>query len=392
MDTKPTYSDGNEPYVDDSSATVSVLDLPVGDEQIAPQPEAQEWTGPRCEKCGAPIKSELVNVCRSCGWYASLGMHVEVDPNWETTDDCVEHVQQQPAPSHLEVWLNLLPRWAWIIIATVLAVVVESVAVRLATPAGSSLRTFWSLTQLAVGALAFVGCHAFNFLVMVAADADVGLLDVLLRPLKIWNRVLRELPARLWAVDAAAAGLTAAVMSVAVIGGIPYDRLWDWGIEPPKKQNLMGAVMSQMQRGGGEGSGNLEDAVQDFAGSQNLDQQEQPPTPPPPPKPREETECVILGYRANQEGRIHTLLLGTARGRKLVYAGTVSPPSDENALASLSAQLVSARTNYPFLHVQAEATWVEPRLTCRVSYTRQLKDGRLVGMRWEEFSGSLSLP
>ena len=73
--------------------------------------------------------------------------------------------RRQPAPqkSHLHVWLDLMPRWGWVIIASVLVVVVESVVARFVTPAGSSLRTTWSLSQLAIGVIAVVGCHVFNF-------------------------------------------------------------------------------------------------------------------------------------------------------------------------------------------------------------------------------------
>ena len=112
-------------------------------------PATSEWTGPRCEKCAAPIKSDVVTICRSCGWYASLGTFVELDPNWETyTDEAAEPAAAEPQKSHLRVWLDLMPRWGWVIIASVLAVVVESVVARFATPAGSSLRTTWSLSQL----------------------------------------------------------------------------------------------------------------------------------------------------------------------------------------------------------------------------------------------------
>ena len=56
-------------------------------EQDTQPNEANEWTGPRCEKCEAPLKSDVVTICRKCGWYASLGTFVEVDPNWETEDE-----------------------------------------------------------------------------------------------------------------------------------------------------------------------------------------------------------------------------------------------------------------------------------------------------------------
>ena len=85
---------------------------------------AAQWNGPRCEKCEAPMKSDAVTICRRCGWYASLGQFVEVDQDWEAYDDEAEQPAEARQPSHVEVWLNLLPRWAWIVIATVAAVVV----------------------------------------------------------------------------------------------------------------------------------------------------------------------------------------------------------------------------------------------------------------------------
>jgi len=166
----------------------------------------------------------------------------------------------------------------------------------------------------------------------------------------------------------------------------------DWGFEEPKKQNLMGAMASQMQKAGKGSHDNLEDAVADFAGSQNLEEGEAKAPPVPPKPPREETDCIILGYRASQDGQIHALLLGTSKGKKLVFAGTVNPPKDDPNFATLTQQLAAAKTDMPFLPLHTDATWVEPKFTCRVSYNSQEKDGRLVGLRWEEYSGPISLP
>src|SRR5688572_1316216 len=146
--------------VEESESSVATL------EPDSDATEPAEWTGARCEKCNAPLKSDVVAICRGCGWYASLGTFVEVDPNWETSDTSEEHVADAPKPSHLKVWFKLLPRWSWVIIGTVLAIVVESVVVRLATPSGGGLRTAWSLGQLAIGIVTVVGCHIFNFIVL----------------------------------------------------------------------------------------------------------------------------------------------------------------------------------------------------------------------------------
>jgi hypothetical protein len=116
---------------------------------------------------------------------------------------------------------------------------------------------------LAIGVVTAVGCHFFNFMLMAADDAGIGLLDLFLKPLRLWTRTCQQLPKRLWFFNALVCGLTAAAMSPLVIGGIPYERFWDWGFKEPPKQNLMGAVVDRMkQLESKNGSDNLEDAIQ----------------------------------------------------------------------------------------------------------------------------------
>ena len=371
----------------ESSSSAATIEF---DGHDGAEPVTEEWTGSRCEKCSAPLKSDVVTVCRQCGWYASLGQFVEIDQDWEVDFEQDQEPAQRAHPSHVEVWLKLLPRWAWILIGTAGIVVAESVAVRLLTPAGSSLRTTWSLTQLGIGLFAFVVCHVVTFVIAVVDDAEVGALDLVLKPLKLWIRAVKSLPARLWAADAAVAGLTGVVMSIIVIGGLPYERLWDWGFEKAPEQNLMGAVMSRMQQVEGDGGAdNLEDAVSDFAGSENLEPGSGAPAPPP--KPREKVDCVILGYRLDAQGRLNSIILGTAYRKKLVYAGYVTPRLSDEELAELTQRLAAAKTNRPFLTIQTSAVWVEPRFSCRVSYTKRSDTGRLLDAQWEELLGEFEL-
>jgi len=373
------------PLDDDSSTATDVLD---GDDAAIEL--AAHWNGPCCEKCSAPMQSDTVAVCRRCGWYASLGQFVEVDPDWETYGDEAEPSAPAPAPSHVEVWAKLLPAWAWVILGTVAAVTLESIAVRLLTDEGSAARTAWSVTQLAVGVFMFLGCHLLNFLMVVSDEPDCGAFDLVLRPFRVWTWTFRTLPKRLVVTDGAAAGLTAALMAIVVIGGLPYDRLWDWGFKQPPQQNLLGAVASQIQEVEGRGADNLEDAVGDFAGKQNLDDDKQGKTPSPPPlKPRLEVDCVILGYRVDSEGRLLGLLLGTARKDKLVYACTVSPKADSKETQDLVEVLSQIRTDRPYVPSQASALWVKPIYACRVTCVKQEVNGRLLGASWKALLGKL---
>jgi hypothetical protein len=356
-----------------------------------PPTESSQWTGPTCEKCAAPLKCDAVTICGKCGWYANLGTFVEIDSQWEADEHQPTQAQQQP--SHLQVWLHLLPAWAWIVIASVTAVVVESIAVRVLTPAEiGGLRTRWALAQLGIGAFAFVGCHILNFLIRVSDDTDVGMLDVLLKPIKLWMRTARDLPARLWLINTAACGLAAAVLAIVVIGALPYERLWDWGFKAPPKPNLMGAVIDRAkQLDNGGGADNLEDAISDFAGSQDLEPGGLPKALPD--KARAKTDCVILGYQQDRDGRLYMLILGTVNRGELVYGGKVKPELSDDEAADLLEKLLAIKTHEPFVPVPGlSATWVEPDYACRVSYSEKSKSGRLQEVKWESMLGALNGP
>ncbi len=92
-----------------------------------------------CEKCGAPWGAEKVQVCRSCGWYPSFGTFVEVDPAWDAHSNPSDtDGDTKPDISHLQVWIDLLPRWAWLLIGVHLALLIGSVAVRILIPLGDA--------------------------------------------------------------------------------------------------------------------------------------------------------------------------------------------------------------------------------------------------------------
>jgi len=368
---------------DDDSTAIALVEL-----EDQENGKTAEWTGPRCEKCAAPLRSDGIAICRSCGWYGSLNTFVEVDPNWQTEADQDSKAETRPQKSHARVWFELIPWWGWVIVGSLFVVVAESVAARFVTEYGSSSRTTWSLVQLAIGVFAAIICHIVNFLVQVADDPDVGLFDVVLKPVKLWLNTLSFLPTRLWVVDAAASGLVAAFMSIAVIGGIPYDRLWDWGFTPPAKQELMGAVMDRVKQIDNQGADNLEDAIGDFAGKGELEDDQKVPE-----KPRKTADCVILGYTLDNAGRLNTLVLGTAHLGKLVYAGNVTPKMDNpQELRNLQKKLTALQSQQRTLPIQTEANWVRPSLTCRVTYGERQTTGRLNDVQWQAFLGSMRTP
>ena len=340
--------------------------------------------GPCCEKCGAAISTQGSLVCRQCGWYASIDSYVEIDKGWEVATDptLATDAGQLPTPQ------ASLPAWAWILGGCLLAVVVESLVACHLTAEGSAQRTTWSLWQLLIGFLSFTFCHTICYILGTKNDADVKALDYLLRPIKTWSVVLRDLPERAWVCYVGLSGFLAMAMSVLLIGGIPYERLTDWDVKKKAKFNLIGAITSQAANRAADDK-SLEEAVGELGGKADLDKDKKNPTP----NQRKNEDCIIIGYMTNQAGEIKTLLLAAEHYFKLKYAGSVRvtglPDKDRQELAR---KLKSIRTRRPFVRISIDnATWVKPKQLCRVSYRRRGKQGGLYGAKLVELLGEVQV-
>jgi len=342
-------------------------------------------SGPCCDQCEAPQTARESLVCQHCGWYASIGSYVEIDRSWEiaASPELATEADAAPKPK------AELPTWAWILIGCVATVVLESVAVRLLAPADGLLRTYWSLTQLFVGFVAFGVCHTYSFILVMRNEADTKMLDYVLRPFKSWAMISCELPERGWACYFGMSGLTAVVMSLLVIGGIPYERLLDWDVEKTTKTNLLGAIISQAQNIAAEEEKSLEEAIGDFAGKAGLDEKKAKEAE----KARLKEDCIIIGYKANQAGEIQTLLLAAEHHGVLRHVGNVQVNDlPEKELRELTRKLMTIKTHRPFVQVSiGGATWVKPQQLCRVSYRRRGKQGGLYGAKVEYLLGEVDL-
>ena len=356
---------------DSADCEISAIDpeQPVAAELI----EAPIAAGPVCSQCGAPRGEHSLVVCRKCGYHERLGIVVELDELDRVED--VEQALAAAAPSHLEVWANLIPAWAWLLLVCVLLVVVESVAVRLLTPESSSLRTMWSLSQLGLGFVTLVVAHVLAYTLAISDNDQLKPLDLVLRPIYVWLPSLQALPERLSLVVAGACSLTAMVMSLAVIGGIPYESLWEWGFKEPPKQNLLAAVAEQARKAKAEDQP-LEEAIRDFSGQAAVDDQ----TPEKSaPLPRRFGQCLILGYTPDPDrpDDFESLVLAAVVDNELKEIGTVSTGFTPEARAELNRRMRALQRDEPFVPSLAPAYWIDPRLACRVSFTKQFASGRL---------------
>ncbi len=341
-----------------------------------------------CEKCSAALTNDAVQICRRCGWYASLNTFIELDQAWETAFEEPQDTEPEFKPTDLGGWLRLVPRWGWVIIGSTLMIVVESVVACLAT--GGSIRTTWSLAQLALGAVIAIGCHAFNFLQLAANDSDIGLLDLVLKPMRLWIQRCGNLPRGLRLVNSAACGLMMIFGAVVIIGAIPYERLWECGPKGPARHELMGAVVNRMtELTRDDGNKSLEGAVADFAGNAAADTPHHD-GPRDVPKEGFKADCVILGYTLDKAGDLFDLVLGAANHGKLVFAGRVTPKISDSDAKDLVASLKSITVSKPFIPLSAgSALWVKPQLTCRVKSQKQSEEGQLQNPEWDRLLGTM---
>lgn len=352
-----------------------------------------EAAGPVCEKCSAELPAESMSACPSCGWYSLLGVYVEVEPQWEAAA-CGE--ENQAPPSHLQVWASLIPAWGWVVLGTTLAVAVASLGVRLLVAEDAALRATWAVLQLLGGACAAMVCHLLAFFLIASRDTDLGVADLVVNPLRAWIRLIREMPSRLWVLNSANASLSAALFAALIIGGIPYEKVWDWGFRQPVKKNLLGAIAEKANAGGGDDM-EMDEAMKSFAqdaavsgaGSGAPDPNE---SKPPAELQRKEIDALVVGYQASENGRIDHLLLATEHRGRLFYAGRVTPELEPEEAAEFFAKLRQSHAPRPFITVPATATWVQPRFTCRITYDKRVESGMLQGMLWEALMGEVKTP
>lgn len=313
-----------------------------------------------------------------------MGTFVELDP-WERAD--AETVVEEPEElSHLQVWANLLPPWAWTLIGCNLLVVVFSVVVRLFTPTEGITRMVWSVSQLFIGFAVFSVCHVLAYFATIELDADYALLDIILKPLKILKTVVQRLPRSIGHLTTGTCGINAVLMSFLVIGALPYHVLLDWGIKAPPKADLVKAIVTRAMEEDGDENG-LEDAIGEFAGAD-----EDPFAAAAAEEERATIDCLVVGYTMKPDKEeIASLVLAREYHGELVVVGRAAAVlADEDGVSYLKRFRKIARRT-PFVHSTMSAYWIDPVYTCRATYRSETSTGKLRDIRFEEMLGSLRL-
>lgn len=376
----------------------------IDDEAIDPTIEIEVTpvaaSGPACQKCGLPSDAAA---CPRCGWYPSLGIHVEIDQAYEAAMQAPPEPSADGAPAeappkkadwikHIEVWQGLIPAWGWLMIATTLGCFGAAVAVRLATLPSPTVQTWCGVGGLGGGLLIVFVMHIVGFVLCSFDDAQFGVSDLIIKPLKIWKQIASELPDRLWVANSGNLGLSLALASALIVGGIPYERLLDWGFKAPPKQSLVGAIADAAAQAPDNGSDSLEGAVNDFAGEAGVDGLNGVGGAPAEEKPREKLECLIIGFQANKSGTIQELLLASDVAGRLTYVGKVRPSFDADEEPKVLEKFEKHVSSRSLVKTSESGTWLRPKFTCRVTYTEWPQGMRPKNLEWDEMLDEVKLP
>lgn len=308
-----------------------------------------------CPKCGAAMPDEAMPWCRACGYYPKLGTYFDPD-----------HEEQADATGASAI--RQIPQWAYVLVGGLVAMLIGSLMVRFTTHPLSPLRFYWAIGQIALGLTAFLAAHMVCFMFASTEDATIGLMDPILKPLAIWKPNFRALPQSLRRVAIGVWGL-GAVFTALLIGGIPWERLTDWGEPAPRRQMSLVSAITDRARMEEATSDNLEDAVNDFAGKAGDIKPEEEPEEDPT-KRSHEAECVIVGYipSASDPTDWVALLVATDVRGKLKIVAQITEGIPEEMHEKLRAQMNELKREKPFIPSRQNAIWLQPKLFCRIGF------------------------
>ncbi|MBX7166410.1 MAG: hypothetical protein K1X74_08665 [Pirellulales bacterium] len=320
-----------------------------------------------CPHCSAPGLGEQAEWCLKCGWFPKFNFCIEVDP------------QEAPVQASTNPWdPRRVPLWVWTLLAGLVVVTAVSIGARFLFPLGSWSRAYWAIGQWVIGSLAFGVVHLVAFLTAIAEDSDLKLLDIALRPFKVWKQTFVELPVTSRRVCIGVWSLCLAIMGPAVVGGIPYHLIWELGPEEEAAPNLIHAVVDLTDNANDEDM-NMEEAMEKMTGknaddenqdnSGDLEEPVDPYAPENLPKRRHKLDCLVVGYKPQGSSGFSSLVLAAVVKEKLQVVGTVSnqyiAPKVREAIF---AELHALECAQPLVPTTIDAVWVKPKLACRVGH------------------------
>ncbi len=330
----------------------------------APTSEQTKLT--TCPQCHQATEWGAASWCPECGYYPAFASVPKSSAPVvkESHEDDVEPEDcpwEEPEPG--PIW-QMVPGWAILLVIGMIGMLGVSIAGRALTSPEDSTRLLWTLTQLFAGMAAAGLAHTASYMHAIHKNDKLSPMDFLLKPGEVWKPTLSNLPATgnrlcLWAW-----GVTAIVGALMIVGGIRWSAMFeDWGFEKAAQKNLVQAVVQKAREEKAAQNGSLEDAMNDFVGEEDENKEPKPPA--------FETDCVVVGYRANRNGKVVMLILGAAPRGRLQHVGTLNvtdlPPETSESLVDRIRNTQHRAT--PFVSpMPITGNWLQPTMLVRVGH------------------------
>jgi hypothetical protein len=340
--------------------------------------------GTPCPKCGYLYERAGRTWCPKCGFVEQLGTYVDLD-EWERVAEDEAAAQGAPVDGP---WWRMIPGWVWIAGAGVIGVAGISGAAVGLTGAGSAARGTWCGLQILLGVAAFAAGHIVSFYLASMETDNLSPTDVFLRPLAVWGNTIRTLPGSAWRIWAASWGITAVFFAFTVVGGIDYDRFWDWGFKQPAQQDLLAAVIEQAKNKAKKDAAGNED-LNDALNKLKTDDEEDKAAKEPPLK---SMDCLIIGYTTipDDETKLDRLVLASLIDGKLTYVGSISAESiPTDSLEKIQPRFAGLEQSTAIVAAPYQARWLAPKLLCRVKYRKLDQKNRLEGAKFDDLLADL---
>lgn len=342
--------------------TTQSLEAPTVEEPEQPTPTEL----PACPKCGSEEPWGRSSWCPSCGYFPVLGEQQAGDELFESQEDDVNDSVREA-----------IPPWMWLAGGVSVFIIIESFIGGIMLDDESPYLALWSLLQIGLGVVVLGIAQITSFLFAVRVSGTFGPMDIIMKPIEIWRPTIHALPNTANRICLAIWGPVAIACSFGLLGGVNLESLWknDWGVKKRAKRNLVQAIVSEARKERAE-DGSLEDAMKGLTGEDEAEQK------------MKKTDCLVLGYTANEAGEFRTLLLAAAPRRKLQYVGSIGSnqltPEQRREIDRRMRLTPKRQTPFAGIHAPYAGVWLEPVVMCRIEHKDWSSTGILLKSKFME--------
>jgi hypothetical protein len=268
-----------------------------------------------------------------------------------------------------------IPGWVWTACGGIAFLLAGSLYARFFVPVDGP-QTIVSLAALGAGFLLYATAYLQAYLAAGSGSDKLSLMDFFLGPVAVWKAAATKLPETRWVLCRGTWGVTMMFCGLVVVGGLGWEELEEWTAAKAATQEkfnplqeVLGAAARGPKKQAGPGAESIDEAMNAFVseigadGLQGLDSGAEE-------APVMKKQCAIVGYTKTVNGDLKSVLLASmTAGKPDEFVAKV--PVDKipaSFAARLEALLPEMRTARPSVDCPMQAHWVQPDLSCMISF------------------------